>query len=141
MYWPGRITYISNQISDTVSNQSNFQDQSWSYLVEFFGYNQNDWTAHVLPYQHYRDYMSKHLSAYYDSYPQIKYRLLNGINQADYANMNGNCYMIKEDPSVSTYSFPSNNSNYNYISTSNSLNHTSKYKIFFFLLNNLKANI
>lgn len=82
MYWPGRITFSSSQITDT-----NLQVKLWSYFVQFFGYNQTIWTIDVLSYRQYRDYMSKHLLAHYDSSPQLKYQFLNAINYAD-ANEN-----------------------------------------------------
>ncbi|CAF1546926.1 unnamed protein product [Adineta ricciae] len=78
MYWPGRITFSSNQVTDT-----NLQVKLWSYFVQFFGYNQTIWTVDVLSYRQYRDYMSKHLLAHYDSSPQLKYQFLNAINYAD----------------------------------------------------------
>ncbi|CAF5190302.1 unnamed protein product, partial [Rotaria magnacalcarata] len=118
MYWPGRITFISNNATDTVSTQISLQDQMWSYFIEYFGCNQSNWTTDVLPYRQYRDYMSKHLSSHYDAHPQIKYQLLNAINQADYANMNGNFHSMKSDNSSSSYSYTTNQ---NYIPTSNSI--------------------
>ncbi|CAF4719618.1 unnamed protein product, partial [Rotaria socialis] len=108
MYWPGRITFISNNVIDAVSTQINLQEQMWSYLIEYFGCNQSNWTTDVLPYRQYRDYMSKHLSSHYDAHPQIKYRLLNAINQADYANMNGSFHSMKSDNSSSSYSYTTN---------------------------------
>ncbi|CAF2087938.1 unnamed protein product [Rotaria magnacalcarata] len=121
MYWPGRITFISNNATDTVSTQISLQDQMWSYFIEYFGCNQSNWTTDVLPYRQYRDYMSKHLSSHYDAHPQIKYQLLNAINQADYANMNGNFHSMKSDNSSSSYSYTTNQ---NYIPTSNSIDTT-----------------
>ncbi|CAF3533917.1 unnamed protein product [Rotaria sp. Silwood1] len=122
MYWPGRILSISNNMIDTVSdyNYHNYlQDQSWCYLIEFFEHDQTNWTFNVLPYQQYREYMSKNLSLHYDSYPQIKNQFLNAVNQADYANMNENSHLIKSRNYSSSYSFKTNH-NDNYIPTSNS---------------------
>ena len=78
MYWPGRITFSSNQVTDT-----NLQAKLWSYFVQFFGYNQKIWTVDVLSYRQYRDYISKHLLEHYDSSPQLKYQYINAINYAD----------------------------------------------------------
>ncbi|CAF2978671.1 unnamed protein product [Rotaria sp. Silwood2] len=119
-YWPGRILSISNNVIDTVSTHNYLQDQSWSYLIEFFEYNQTNWTIDILPYRQYRDYMSKNLTLHYESYPQIKYQFLNAVNQADYANNNENPHPIKSDNYSSPYSFKTNH-NDNYIPTSNSI--------------------
>jgi hypothetical protein len=77
MYWPGRITCISNAL-----HKSNVQFHPWSYLIQFFGYSQPAWTMDVLPYRDYQDYMYKNLIVHYEPYPQIKYQFLNAINHA-----------------------------------------------------------
>ncbi|CAF0864250.1 unnamed protein product [Rotaria sordida] len=120
IYWPGRILSISHNMIDTIFTHNYLQDQPWSYLTEFFEYNQKNWTIDVLPYRQYRDYMSKNLFGHYDSYPQIKYQLLNAINQADYAHINENTHPIKSNNYSSSYLFKTD-SNDNYISTSNSI--------------------
>ncbi|CAF1286021.1 unnamed protein product [Adineta steineri] len=106
MYWPGRITSIPNHL----------QYQSWSYVVQFFGYNQTNWTMDILPYKQYRDYMSKNLLIHYDTYPQIKYHFLNAIHQAD-ANENSNHndkYISTSNPITtnSRHSIPYTNNEY-----------------------------
>ncbi|CAF4062932.1 unnamed protein product [Rotaria sordida] len=120
IYWPGRILSISHNMIDTIFTHNYLQNQPWSYLTEFFEYNQKNWTIDVLPYRQYRDYMSKNLFGHYDSYPQIKYQLLNAINQADYVHINENTHPIKSDNYSSSYLFKTD-SNDNYISTSNSI--------------------
>ncbi|UJR26591.1 hypothetical protein I4U23_007911 [Adineta vaga] len=109
MYWPGRITFISNAMTAT-----NIQVQLLSYFVQFFGYNQTTWTIDVLAYSQYRDYMSKYLLIHYDLNPQLKYQFLNAINCADINNNSPSTSNSMIPTSHPITSYPTND----YLSTS-----------------------
>jgi hypothetical protein len=102
IYWPGRITFMTNRPNDTLFPDNNLQYRSCSYLIQFFGFNQTNWTLDVLPYQQYRDYLSKNLLVHYDSNPQIKYQFLDAINQADYTHPIRSDNPISKNDYVST---------------------------------------
>jgi hypothetical protein len=87
IYWPGKITIISNNTNDLWSTELpyNFQQQ-FNYLVQFFVTNQSVWITDILPYQQYRDCMTNDSFIQYGLHPTIKQDFLNAINQADYAS-------------------------------------------------------
>ena len=57
--------------------------QPCSYLIRSFETNQTHWTADVLPYRSYRDYMSKYLLIHYQSDAHAIGQLSHAIHQAD----------------------------------------------------------
>lgn len=83
IYWPGKITIISNNNNDLWSSQLNY-----NYLVQFFVTNQSIWITDILPYRQYRDSMTNDSFMQYGLHPTIKQDFLNAINQADYASSN-----------------------------------------------------
>jgi hypothetical protein len=83
IYWPGKITIISNNNNDLWSSQLNY-----NYLVQFFVKNQSIWITDILPYRQYRDSMTNDSFMQYGLHPTIKQDFLNAINQADYASSN-----------------------------------------------------
>ncbi len=83
IYWPGKITIISNNTNDLWSSQLHY-----NYLVQFFVTNQSIWITDILPYQQYRDSMTNESFMHYGLHPTIKQDFLNAVNQADYAISN-----------------------------------------------------
>jgi hypothetical protein len=83
IYWPGKITIISNNNNDLWSAEVHH-----NYLVQFFVTNQSGWITDLLPYRQYRDSMTNDSFMQYGLHPTIKQDFLNAINQADYACSN-----------------------------------------------------
>lgn len=105
IYWPGKITMISNNTNDLWSNElfdNNFQQQS-TYLVQFFITNQSYWTNDIFPYYQYREYMTNPSFIQYGLHPMIKDNFLNAIYQADYACNDQSNANNSSDTSTTTY--------------------------------------
>ena len=83
IYWPGKITIISNNTNDLWSSQLQY-----NYLVQFFVTNQSIWITDILPYRQYKDSMTNESFMQYGLHPTIKQDFLNAVNQADYACSN-----------------------------------------------------
>ena len=83
IYWPGKITIISNNTNEVWSIES-----QWNYFVQFFFTNQSFWMTDVLPYRQYRDSMTNDSFMHYGLHPTIRQDFLNAIAQADYASSN-----------------------------------------------------
>ena len=83
IYWPGKITIISNNTNDLWSSQLHC-----NYLVQFFVTNQSIWITDILPYRQYRDSMTNDSFMQYGLHPTIKQDFLNAISQADYETNN-----------------------------------------------------
>ncbi|CAF1221073.1 unnamed protein product [Rotaria sordida] len=93
IYWPGKITMISNSTNDLwLSELLDNVQQQCTYLIEFFITNQSIWTTDILHYRQYRDSMINGSFIHYGLHPTIKQDFLNAINQADY-NSNHEIYM------------------------------------------------
>lgn len=83
IYWPGRITIISNNTHELWSTELHY-----NYFVHCFVNNQSLWTTDVLPYRQYRDSMTNDSFMQYGLHPTIKQDFLYAIDQADYASNN-----------------------------------------------------
>jgi len=81
IYWPGKITVISNNTNDLWSSELHY-----NYLVQFFVTNQSVWITDILPYRQYKDSMTNDSFMHYGLHSTIKQDFLNAINQADYAS-------------------------------------------------------
>jgi hypothetical protein len=81
IYWPGKITIISNNTNDLWSSELHY-----NYLVQFFVTNQSVWITDILPYRQYKDSMTNDSFMHYGLHPTIKQDFLNAISQADYAS-------------------------------------------------------
>ena len=79
IYWPGKITVISNNTNDLWSTNVHS-----SYLVQFFCTNQSIWTMDVLPYRQCRESMANDSFLHYGLHPTIKQDFLNAIYEADH---------------------------------------------------------
>lgn len=79
IYWPGKITIISNNTNDLWST-----DIHYNYHVQFFITNQSVWVNDVLPYRQYKDSMTNDSFMNYGLHPGVKQDFLNAIYQADY---------------------------------------------------------
>ncbi|CAF4766506.1 unnamed protein product, partial [Rotaria sp. Silwood1] len=85
IYWPGKITMISNTTNDFwVSELLDNAQQRYTYHIEFFITKQSIWTTDILNYRQYRDSMTNDSFIHYGLHPTIKQDFLNAINQADY---------------------------------------------------------
>ena len=89
IYWPGKITFISNNTNQSWSSSlfDNYQRQT-HYYIQFFATNQSIWTTDILPYCQYRDYMTNDSFIQYGLHPTMKVDFLNAIHQADYSSSN-----------------------------------------------------
>lgn len=87
IYWPGKITIISNNTNNLWSSLYDCQPQ-YNYLVQFFITNQSAWITDILPYHQYRDSMTNDSFMNYGLHSTIKPDFLNAIHQADYASSN-----------------------------------------------------
>ncbi len=91
IYWPGKITIISNNTNDLWSSELHY-----NYLVQFFVTNQSIWITDILPYRQYKDSMTNDSFMNYGLHPTIKQDFLNAINQADSA-INNELYTNSND--------------------------------------------
>jgi hypothetical protein len=90
IYWPGKITIISNNSSASGTSELFLHNsqQEYNYLVQFFVTNQSIWISDILPYRQYRDSMANDSFIHYGLHPTIKQDFLNAIHQADYVTSN-----------------------------------------------------
>ena len=105
IYWPGRITIISNNSNEFWSAE--FQS---NYLVQFFVTNQSIWTTDILPYRQYRESMTNDSFMHYGLHPTIKQDFLNAVHQADYTNSNEMYSNDNDLTSMTTMKTPQQNS-------------------------------